>query len=108
MRVLIIDDEANIRKTTAMALEGMGYETAWAENSEIALRELEAAHCDVAFLDLRLNTESGMALLPKLLKINSQPEVVGFTAHSSIENAVEQMRAGAVDDITTAVTPEPI
>jgi len=70
MRVLIIDDEANIRKTTAMALEGMGYETAWAENSEIALREMEAAHCDVAFLDLRLNTESGLALLPKLLKIN--------------------------------------
>jgi len=108
MRVLIIDDEANIRKTTAMALEGMGYETAWAENSEIALRELEAAHCDVAFLDLRLNTESGMALLPKLLKINPKLDVVVFTAHASIENAVEAMRAGAVDYIPKPFTPEQI
>ena len=108
MRVLVIDDEANIRKTTAMALEGMGYETAWAENSEIALRELEAAHCDVAFLDLRLNTESGMALLPKLLKINPKLDVVVFTAHASIENAVEAMRAGAVDYIPKPFTPEQI
>jgi NtrC-family two-component system response regulator AlgB len=108
MRVLIIDDEANIRKTTAMALEGMGHETAGAENSEIALRELEAAHCDVAFLDLKLNTESGMALLPKLLKINSRLDVVVFTAHASIENAVEAMRAGAVDYIPKPFTPEQI
>jgi NtrC-family two-component system response regulator AlgB len=108
MRVLIIDDEANIRKTTAMALEGMGYETAWAENSEIALRELESAHCDVAFLDLRLNTESGLALLPKLLKTNPKLDVVVFTAHASIENAVEAMRAGAVDYIPKPFTPEQI
>jgi NtrC-family two-component system response regulator AlgB len=108
MRVLIIDDEANIRKTTAMALEGMDHETAGAENGEIALRELEAAHCDVAFLDLRLNTESGMALLPKLLKINPGLDVVVFTAHASIENAVEAMRAGAVDYIPKPFTPEQI
>ncbi len=108
MRVLIIDDEANIRKTTAMALEGMGYETAGAENSEIALRELETAHCEAAFLDLRLNTESGMALLPKLLKINPKLDVVVFTAHASIENAVEAMRAGAVDYIPKPFTPEQI
>ena len=105
MRVLIIDDEANIRKTTAMALEGMDHETAGAENSEAALRELEAAHFDVAFLDLRLNTENGMDLLSKLQKANPYLDVVVFTAHASIENAVEAMSAGAVDYIPKPFTP---
>ena len=108
MRVLIIDDEANIRKTTAAALEGMGHETAGAEDSQSALKQLDSAHFDVAFLDLRLNTESGMELLPKLLKSSPDLDVVVFTAHASIENAVEAMRAGAVDYIPKPFTPEQI
>ncbi len=108
MRVLIIDDEASIRKTTTVALEGMGHETASAENSATALKHLEAAHFDVAFLDLRLNTESGLELLPKLLKINPHLDVVVFTAFASIANAVEAMSAGAVDYIPKPFTPDQI
>ena len=108
MRLLIIDDEANIRKTTAMALEGLGHETLGAENSEVALKHLDAAHFDVAFLDLKLNGESGLELLPKLLKSNPNLDVVVFTAHASIENAVEAMRAGAVDYLPKPFTPDQI
>ena len=108
MRVLIIDDEASIRKTTAVALEGMGHETATAENSAAALKQLEAAHFDVAFLDLKLNTESGLELLPKLLKVNPNLDVVVFTAYASIANAVEAMNAGAVDYIPKPFTPDQI
>jgi len=108
MRVLIIDDEANIRKTTVVALEGMGHETAQAENSAAALKQLEAAHFDVAFLDLKLNNESGMELLPRLLKNNPDLDIVVFTAYASIENAVEAMSAGAVDYIPKPFTPEQI
>ena len=108
MHVLVIDDEANIRKTTQVALESMGHGTAEAEDGEAALKELEAAHFDAAFLDLKLNTESGLELLPKLLKVNPNLDVVVFTAHASIENAVEAMRAGAVDYIPKPFTPEQI
>jgi NtrC-family two-component system response regulator AlgB len=108
MRLLIIDDEANIRKTTAVALEGMGHETAAAENSAAALKQLENAHFDVAFLDLKLNTESGLELLPKLLKSSPHLDVVVFTAYASIENAVEAIRTGAVDYIPKPFTPEQI
>jgi NtrC-family two-component system response regulator AlgB len=108
MRVLIIDDEASIRKTTAVALEGMGHETATAENSAAALRQLETAHFDVAFLDLKLNIESGLELLPKLLKVNPNLDVVVFTAYASIANAVEAMNAGAVDYIPKPFTPDQI
>ncbi len=108
MRVLIIDDEASIRKTTTVALEGMGNETASAENSAQALKQIETAHFDVAFLDLKLNTESGLELLPKLLKINPNLDVVVFTAFASIANAVEAMTAGAVDYIPKPFTPDQI
>jgi NtrC-family two-component system response regulator AlgB len=108
MRVLVIDDEANIRKTTMVALESMGHETAEAADGAEALKNLEAAHFDVAFLDLRLGAENGLELLPRLLKVNPNLDVVVFTAHASIENAVEAMRAGAVDYIPKPFTPEQI
>ena len=108
MRVLVIDDEANIRKTTMLGLESMGHETAEAADGAEAVNCLESAHFDVAFLDLRLGAENGLELLPKLLKINPNLDVVVFTAHASIENAVEAMRAGAVDYIPKPFTPEQI
>jgi NtrC-family two-component system response regulator AlgB len=108
MRVLVIDDEANIRKTTVLALQAMSHETAEAEDGASAFSQLEATHFDVAFLDLKLGAENGMEILPKLLKINPNLDIVVFTAYASIENAVEAMRAGAVDYIPKPFTPEQI
>jgi NtrC-family two-component system response regulator AlgB len=108
MRLLIVDDEENIRRTTAVALEAIGHETAFAENRSAALRQLENQHFDLAFLDLKLNGESGLDLLPELLKVNPRLEVVVFTAYASIETAVEAMRRGAVDYIPKPFTPEQI
>ena len=108
MRSLIIDDEENIRRTTAVVLETMGCETDGAENCANALKRLEADHFDLAFLDLKLNGESGLDLLPELLKINPGLEVVVFTAYASIETAVEAMRRGAADYIPKPFTPEQI
>jgi two-component system, NtrC family, response regulator AlgB len=108
MRSLIIDDEENIRRTTAVVLETMGCETAGAEDRASALKCLDGDHFDLAFLDLKLNGESGLDLLPELLKINPQLEVVVFTAYASIETAVEAMRRGAADYIPKPFTPEQI
>ena len=108
MRVLIIDDEENIRRTTAMALEGMGYETTGVGDRAAALKNLETNDFDVAFLDLKLDGESGIELLPELLKLDPRLEVVVFTAYASVETAVEAMRRGAADYIPKPFTPEQI
>ena len=108
MRLLIIDDEENIRRTTAVVLEGLGHATAGAENRAEALKQLEKDHFDLAFLDLKLDGESGLDLLPEMLKIEPRLEVVVFTAYASIETAVEAMRRGAVDYIPKPFTPEQI
>src|ERR1041385_5803372 len=108
MRLLIVDDEENIRRTTAVALEAMGHETVSAANGAAALKQLEGDRFDVVILDLKLGTESGLDLLPQLLKRDPQLEAVVFTAYASIETAVEAMRRGAVDYIPKPFTPEQI
>jgi NtrC-family two-component system response regulator AlgB len=108
MRILIIDDEENIRRLTAVVLEAAGYETVSVNNGADALEQLESGAFDVAFLDLKLGGESGLELLPELLKASPQVEVIVFTAFVSIETAVEAMRQGAVDYIPKPFTPEQI
>jgi two-component system, NtrC family, response regulator AlgB len=108
MRLIIIDDEENIRRTTAVVLEGLGHETATAENRAEALKRIEGERFDLAFLDLKLDGESGLDLLPEMLKLEPRLEVVVFTAYASIETAVEAMRRGAADYIPKPFTPEQI
>src|SRR6185436_7356791 len=108
MRLLIIDDEENIRRTTAVVLDAMGHEIVGVESGAAALKQLETDRFDIAFLDLKLNGESGLDLLPELLKNNPQLEVVVFTAYASVETAVEAMRRGAIDYIPKPFTPDQI
>ena len=108
MSVLVIDDEENIRRTTAVVLEAIGHKTAGAADGAAALRQMENEEFDLAFLDLKLDGESGLDLLPELLKANPKLEVVVFTAYASIETSVEAMRRGAVDYIPKPFTPEQI
>jgi NtrC-family two-component system response regulator AlgB len=108
MRLLIIDDEENIRKTTSVLLEELGHETVGVDNRAAALKQIDKAHFDVAFLDLKLNGESGLDLLPELLKNNPGLDVIVFTAYASIETAVEAMRRGATDYLPKPFTPEQI
>ncbi len=108
MRILIIDDEENIRRATVVVLEAIGHETVCVENAAAALKQVESGAYDVAFLDLKLGADNGLDLLPKLLEIHPQLEVIVFTAYASIETAVEAMRRGAVDYIPKPFTPEQV
>jgi NtrC-family two-component system response regulator AlgB len=108
MRFLIIDDEENIRKTTAIVLESMGHESLGLETGEQALKQLDKRHFDGAFLDLKLNGENGLDILPELLQSDPQLDVIVFTAFASVETAVEAMRRGARDYIPKPFTPEQI
>ena len=61
MRILIIDDEASIRSTLSVMLQGLGHEVVDVGNSPAAFKELDAAQFDLAFLDLKLDGENGLA-----------------------------------------------
>ena len=108
MRILIIDDEAHIRKTTSVTLDTLGHECEQAQDSAEALALMKKSSFDAAFLDLRLGGENGLELIAKLLALEHKLNVIVFTAYSSIDTAVEAMRRGAVDYLAKPFTPEQI
>jgi len=108
MRVLIVDDEPAIRKTTRIALEMGDHTAAEAPNGLRALKALDEENFDAVFLDLKLGTDDGLEVLAKLLKAQPSLAVVMFTAYANIATAVEAMRRGAFDFIPKPFTPDQI
>jgi NtrC-family two-component system response regulator AlgB len=108
MRILIVDDEPAIRKTTRIAVETVGHTAAEAPNALRALKAIEEASFDAVFLDLKLGSDDGLEVLAKLLKHQPSLAVVMFTAYANIATAVEAMRRGAFDFLPKPFTPDQI
>ena len=108
MRILVVDDEKNIRRTMAMALESMDHEVFCVATGAEALKELKNAAFEVVFLDLKLHQESGLEVLGEILRLAPQAAVVIVTAFASIETAVEAMRRGAFDYLPKPCTPDQV
>ena len=107
-RVLIIDDEKNIRITLSACLEAMGYRVTAIATASEALAALEQQPFDLAFLDLRLKEMSGLDLIPKLLAISPHLHIVMIAAYASIETAVEAVKRGARDYLPKPFTLDQI
>jgi NtrC-family two-component system response regulator AlgB len=108
LNVLIVDDEANIRKTLAVCLESRGHRVIAVSNGKDARAETERQVFDLAFVDLRLGTENGLDLIPPILGACPWIKIVVITAYASIDTAVEAMRRGATDYIPKPFTPEQV
>lgn len=108
MNILIVDDEANILRITAVALKTMGHTPFTAESSKRADSVLAEEKIDAMFLDVMLGNENGLDYLDKLITRKAGIPVIVFTAHSSIESAVESMKRGAYDYIQKPFVPDEI
>jgi len=108
LRVLVVDDEKNIRATLAVCLEGLGCRVAQAANGAAALDAVRLEAFDLAFCDLRLAHESGLDLLPRLVAERPELDVVVVTAYATVDTAVEAMRRGAKDYLPKPFTPAQI
>jgi NtrC-family two-component system response regulator AlgB len=108
MRVLIVDDEPSIRKTTRVAVESAGHSASEAPNAAKAIKAAEAEGFDAVFLDLKLGADDGMEVLGHMMKLRPTPAVILFTAYANIATAVEAMRRGAFDFIPKPFTPDQI
>jgi two-component system, NtrC family, response regulator AlgB len=105
MRILIIDDEPNIRRTLRVALEANGHEVEEASTAAEALAAVEARPADVALVDLRLGQDNGLDLVGPLAEQAPRMAIVMITAHASVDTAVEAMRRGAFDYLPKPFTP---
>lgn len=97
-RVLVVDDEENIRRSLKMILEYEGYGFLEASSAEEALGVLEeTVGVDLVLLDIRLPGMSGLELLNELKKRPWSPEVIMISGQGTIQAAVEATKAGAFD-----------
>lgn len=99
-RILIVDDEPNIRSGLAKGLANEADSIASAEDATVALSQFEKADYQLVIVDVRLNCGmNGIELMQKMLQSRPQTAVIIITAHGTVETAVEAMRAGAFDFI---------
>ena len=106
--VLVVDDEKNIRTTLTMCLEAIGCTVTAAATADAALTAVARKPFDLAFLDLRLGDDDGMALLPRLLAARPGLAIVVVTAYATIDTAVAAIKLGAVDYLPKPFTPAQI
>lgn len=105
-RILIVDDEPNVRLVFRTALESIGYQIEEAANGENALEKLGCSHYDLTLLDLQMPCLDGMATLRRIRDTGIEVPVVIVTAHGRIPDAVEAMKLGAIDFVSKPVTPD--
>lgn len=97
-KILVVDDEKNIREGLKKYLDLEGYETILAGNGLEALKVFEAGECDLIITDLKMPGLLGSDLLRKVIRSPLfEVPVIVLTGHGSVENAVETMRDGAYD-----------
>ena len=107
-RILVVDDEKNIRLTLVQCLEPLGYEVKTAVNGEDALSQLQQNLFDLILLDLKMPGIDGMELLRRSKDVQPGLIAIMISAHGSVENAVEAMKLGAVDFLQKPFTPREI
>ncbi len=105
-RVLVVDDEANLRQSLARILHQLSCEVTTAADGAEALQRLEAEPYDLVYLDIRLPGMDGLQVLRQIHDRYPQLAVVLLTAHASISSAVEAVRLGATDYLIKPITPE--
>jgi NtrC-family two-component system response regulator AlgB len=97
LRVLLVDDEANIRITLSLCLESEGHSVVAVGSVADAVEAISQCAFDLVFLDVRLGLDNGLDFLPQLRAESPWAKVVVITAYASVETAVEAMKRGASD-----------
>ncbi|MCP4545175.1 MAG: sigma-54-dependent Fis family transcriptional regulator [bacterium] len=96
-RILVVDDEQNIRRSFEIILGGAGFDVESAESGEDALAQLQRGVPRLMFLDINLPGIDGMEVLRQVRTLYPELAVVMISGHATIERAIEATRLGAFD-----------
>lgn len=96
-RVLIVEDDATAASLLARALRGRGYLAETAASVEQALAVSASAPLKAAIVDLRLDKDSGLRLVPELVSRHPGIRVLVLTGYASVATAVQAIKMGATD-----------
>ncbi len=100
IRVLIADDERNLRELIVRELGRRGHEVDGAADGVAALEKIREASYDVVVLDMRMPHKEGIDVLRELTNFPEAPQVIMLTGFQEVSTAVEAMKLGAYDYLT--------
>jgi two-component system nitrogen regulation response regulator GlnG len=96
-RILVADDEDNLRWVLEKGLRQAGYEVTCVEDGDAVLRAFAVEPFDLAFLDVRMPGMNGLDVLQRLRERHPEAQVVVMTAHGTMDTAIQAMQRGAYD-----------
>jgi DNA-binding NtrC family response regulator len=99
IKILVVDDDTELRANLSEVLQGAGYETFEATSGQEACDVARTGDFDIVLLDLMMPRMSGMDVLGEMKKISPRSKVVMITAFATVGNAVEAIKKGASDYI---------
>jgi len=103
-RLLLVDDDPVFRQVLGKAMGKRGYDVMSASGIADAVDLARDAMPGMAVVDLKLDGESGLDLIPLLIEINPQMTIVVLTGYSSIATAVTAIKRGASEYLSKPVT----
>ena len=104
-RILIIDDEQQLRKLLARIIGLEGYEVLEAEDCAHGMKMLAQYDFEVVLCDVKLPDGNGVDLIDKIKKVAPLTEVILLTAYGNIPDGVQAIKNGAFDYITKGDEP---
>ena len=107
-RILIVDDEPNVRFILERTLRSEGYQLDTASDGLAAIQKIHAQDYDLILLDLQMSPLGGIPVLQDLRQTCPDVTVIILTAHGTMESAVEALRLGAFDYLFKPAAPEVI
>jgi signal transduction histidine kinase/FixJ family two-component response regulator len=105
-KILIVDDEEDIREVLEISLSDLGYEVYTAENGEEALRIIEEVNPPIVLTDIRMPIMDGIELLRKIKQENAEIEVIMITGHGDMDLAIKSLKYEATDFVTKPIKDE--
>ena len=107
-RVLVVDDEENLRLVLRTLLKRNGYEVETASSGEEALKLVESFGPDFVLTDVRMPKMGGLDLLSTLRAKGNDATVIVMSAYGNVDQALEAIKAGAYDYVQKPFKPEEV
>lgn len=103
IRILVVDDDANLRESVRDNLELEGYEVVEAGTGADAMKAVGAGFFDVILMDFNLPDATGIDVIRQIRKVNTESEILMLTAHASLDTALKAIRESVYDFLVKPV-----
>jgi DNA-binding NtrC family response regulator len=99
-RVLVVDDEGDLRMLLSNVVSGAGYDVTTAEDGEDAIEKLQTSRFDIALLDIQMPNKTGIDVLKFIQKSSAHTKSIILTGYADLKHAMEAKEFGALDFIS--------